>query len=169
MNSFLKRWVEQDHHSLAVCFFHHSCLRTLRERPLVFCLRCWIWYYHIMPDGTCKHCNKLQIKKAAPQGTKEFCRGQAAAKWFGMVAGRQFIIVKWLVWVRGYHERDEVSMTCLEFWTFSRTYHVRFVELHKSKTSPDKPSGLCYTIKWLVIEKDGGLHHGREKHRRYRV
>ena len=32
-----------------------------------------------------------------------------AAKWFGVVAGRRFIIVKWFVWIRGYHESDEVS------------------------------------------------------------
>ena len=36
----------------------------------------------------------VRIKKAAPQGTKRFCRGQAAAKWFGVVAERQFITVK---------------------------------------------------------------------------
>ena len=46
-----------------------------------------------------------KIKKAAPQGTKRFCRGQAAAKWFGAAAGQLFSILKWLVWVRGYHER----------------------------------------------------------------
>ena len=110
-----------------------------------------------------------KIKKAAPQGTKGLCRGQAAARWFGVAAERQFIAVKWLVWVRGYHERGEVSIACLGFWTISRTYHVRFVELHKSETSPDKPFGMCYTIKWIVMEKDGGLHNGREKHRRHWV
>ena len=87
-----------------------------------------------------------KIKKAAPQGTKRFCRGQAAAKWFGMVAERLFSILKWLVCVRGYHGRGKVSMAYCGFWTISRTYHSQFVKLHKSKTSPDKPSGLCYTI-----------------------
>jgi len=33
-------------------------------------------------------------KKTAPQGTKGFCREQAAAKWFGVAAGRLFIVLK---------------------------------------------------------------------------
>ena len=49
-----------------------------------------------------------KIKKAAPQGTKSFCRRQAAAKW-SVAAGRLFSILKWLVWVRGYHEKSKVS------------------------------------------------------------
>jgi len=35
----------------------------------------------------------LEYKKTAPQGTKGFCRGQAAAKWFGVAAGQRFITV----------------------------------------------------------------------------
>ena len=61
----------------------------------------------------CRTVTRLQIlseyKKTAPQGTKGFCRGQAAAKWFGVAAERRFITVKWLIWVRGYHERGKVS------------------------------------------------------------
>ena len=80
-------------------------------------------------DGSCnfqgagmKNCRpvaRLQIlseyKKTAPQGTKGFCRGQAAAKWFGVAAERRFITVKWFIWVRGYHEMDGVSRERLEF------------------------------------------------------
>ena len=65
----------------------------------------------------CRPVARLQIlseyKKAAPQGTKGFCRGQAAAKWFGVAAERRFIEVKWFIWVRGYHERGRVSIVYL--------------------------------------------------------
>ena len=67
----------------------------------------------------CKPVVRLQIlseyKKTAPQGTKGFCRGQAAAKWFGVAAERRFITVKWFIWVRGYHEMGGVSREMLEF------------------------------------------------------
>ena len=67
----------------------------------------------------CRPVARLQIlseyKKAAPQGTKGFCRGQAAAKWFGVAAERRFITVKWFIWVRGYHEMGGVSREMLEF------------------------------------------------------
>ena len=102
------------------------------------------------PDGSygfqgsgmknCRPVARLQIlsgnKKTAPQGTKGFCRGQAAAKWFGVVAERRFIIVKWLIGVRGYHGRGKVSMACLEVWTFSRIHYAGFVESHKNETFP---------------------------------
>ena len=58
-------------------------------------------------------------------------------------------------------------MVYLGFWTISRIHYAGFVESHKSETPPDKPPAACYTIKWIVIEKDGGLHHGRKKHRRH--
>ena len=65
----------------------------------------------------CRTVTRLQIlseyKKTAPYETKRFCRGQAAAKWFGVVAGRRFITVKWLIWVRGYHGRGRVSIVYL--------------------------------------------------------
>ena len=61
----------------------------------------------------CRPVARLQIlsgyKKTAPQGTKGFCRGQAAAKWFGVVAERRFIIVKWLIGVRGYYGGQSVN------------------------------------------------------------
>ena len=60
-------------------------------------------------------------------------------------------------------------MVYLGFWTISRIHYAGFVESHKSETPPDKPPAACYTIKWIVIEKDGGLHNGREKHRRHWV
>lgn len=60
-------------------------------------------------------------------------------------------------------------MVYLGFWTISRIHYAGFVESHKSETPPDKPPAACYTIKWIVIEKDGGLYHGREKHRRHWV
>ena len=49
-----------------------------------------------MRGSSCKF--SREIKKTAPQGTKGFCRGQAAAKWFGVVAERLFIVLKQFVW-----------------------------------------------------------------------
>ena len=64
-----------------------------------------------MRGSSCKF--SREIKKAAPQGTKGFCRRCTAAKWFGVVAERRFITVKWFIWVRGYHERGRVSIVYL--------------------------------------------------------
>ena len=64
-----------------------------------------------MRGSSCKF--SREIKKAAPQGTKGFCRRCTAAKWFGVVAERRFITVKWLIWVRGYHGRGRVSIVYL--------------------------------------------------------
>ena len=56
-----------------------------------------------------------KIKKAAPQGTKRFCRRCTAAKWFGVVAERLFSSLKQLIRVRGYHETIVASRERSEF------------------------------------------------------
>ena len=54
-----------------------------------------------------------------------------AAKWFGVVAERRFIIVKWFVWIRGYHESDEVSSEVLKFCAKKQRLTLLFVESYK--------------------------------------
>ena len=63
----------------------------------------------------------MRIKKAAPQGTKGFCRRYTAAKWFGVVAERLFSMLKRLVWVRGYHgEAHDVKRTFEKLYEFMK-------------------------------------------------
>ena len=126
----------------------YPCVAAALSGSLAFCAGSWrgiqIQTAHVaLKVRSMKNCRpvvRLQIlsgyKKTAPQGTKGFCRGQAAAKWFGVVAERRFIIVKWLIGVRGYYGRGKVSMACLEVWTFSRIHYAGFVESHKNETFP---------------------------------
>ena len=77
------------------------CVAAALSGSLAFCARSWrgiqIQTAHVaLKVRSMKNCRpvvRLQIlseyKKTAPQGTKGFCRGQASAKWFGVVAERQ--------------------------------------------------------------------------------